>query len=346
MEHRNSTVLTNSRSIGNNILGLWGTVAHEFIHTWNMERIRSDEIQPFDLEAANMSRALWFGEGFTSYLDDLLLLRAGLIDTDDFARRIGGSIDFVTNSPGRRFFNPVEMSMQAPFVDAAASIDPTNGGNTFISYYTWGSVVGLGLDLELRTRFSDLSLDHYMRAMWAAHGRTEIPYSVDDLEAVLVELTGDAAFAREFFSRYVHGNDVPDFEALLASAGMVLRRSRPVSATIGRVGLRYGQDGAVIADYTTVGTPIYDAGLDQGDRIIELDGRALRSPADLAAVLEGKRAGDEITVRYASRGSERSAMIVLAENPALEVATYEAAGQEVDGAVRAFREEWLEPKGR
>jgi predicted metalloprotease with PDZ domain len=186
MEHRNSTVLTNAGSIRTNLLGLWGTVAHEFIHAWNMERIRSDEIEPFDLEAANMSRGLWFGEGFTSYLDDVLLRRAGLIDTENFARRIGEAIDLVTNSPGRGFFSPVEMSMQAPFVDAAASVDPTNRGNTFISYYTWGSVVALALDLELRGRLSDLSLDQYMRAMWAAHGRSEVPYSLEDLEAVLV----------------------------------------------------------------------------------------------------------------------------------------------------------------
>ena len=346
MEHRNSTVLTSSGSIQNNLLGLWGTVAHEFIHAWNMERIRSEEIQPFDLEAANMSRALWFGEGFTSYLDDLLLRRAGLIDTEDFARRIGGAIDIVTNSPGRRFFSPVEMSMQAPFVDAATSVDPTNRGNTFISYYTWGSVVALGLDLELRTRFGELSLDHYMRAVWAAHGRTEIPYSVDDLEAVLTELTGDGSFAREFFARYVGGREVPDFDALLAPAGMVLRRSRPGSGTIGAVGLRYGPDGATIQGYAALGSPVYEAGLDRGDRVVELDGRALRSPADLAAVLDGRSPGDEVTVRYVSRGAERSAVIVLAGDPALEVVTNEAVGRDVDGAVRAFREDWVESRAR
>jgi predicted metalloprotease with PDZ domain len=311
-----------------------------------MERIRSDEIQPFDLEAANMSRALWFGEGFTSYLDDLLLLRAGLIDIDVFARRLGGAIDIVTNSPGRQFFSPIEMSMQAPFRDAATSVDPTNFGNTFISYYTWGSVVGLGLDLELRTRFPGLSLDHYMRAMWATHGRTEVPYSVDDLEAVLVELTGDGAFAREFFARFVRGREVPDFEALLAPAGMALRRSRPGSATIGGVRLRYAPGGATIQGYTRLGTPLYDAGLDQGDRIVELDGRALRSAADLAVVLEGKRPGDEVAVFYVSRGSERSAVIVLGASPALEVVMYEADGRDVDRAMRTFREGWVDAKGR
>ena len=146
-----------------------------------------------------MSRGLWFGEGFTSYLDDVLLRRAELIDTEVFARRLGVAIDVVTNSPGRGFFSPVEMSMQAPFVDAATSVDPHNRGNTFISYYTWGSVVGLALDLELRGRFPGIALDHYMRAMWEAHGRTEIPYTVEDLEAALAALPAVAACAGNVF---------------------------------------------------------------------------------------------------------------------------------------------------
>ena len=80
--------------------------------------------------------------------------------------------------------------------------------------------------------------------------------------------------------------------------------------------------------------------------MVELDGRALRSPADLATALEGRRPGDEITVGYVSRGTERSAVIVLTVNPDLEVVTYEADGRAVDGDVRAFRESWVEPKGR
>ena len=167
-----------------------------------------------------------------------------------------------------------------------------------------------------------------------------------DLESVLVELTGDGAFAREFFARYVRGREVPDFEALLAPAGMVLRRSRPGSATIGGLQLRYDPDGATLQGYTTLGTPVYDAGLDRGDRIVELDGRALRSAADLAAVLEGRLPGDEVAVRYVSRGADRSAVIVLAASPALEVVTYEADGRALDGAVRTFRESWVEAKGR
>src|SRR5690606_33592791 len=105
----------------------------------------------------------WFGEGFTSYFDDLILWRAGIITDEDFAARMGAIANTVTLAPGRRFFSPVEMSMQAPFVDAATSVDPNNRDNVFLSYYTWGSGIALGLDLTLRTRFGGVTLDHLMR---------------------------------------------------------------------------------------------------------------------------------------------------------------------------------------
>ena len=63
--------------------GILGTVAHEFFHAWNMERIRSRAIEPFNFEDANMSGELWLGEGFTSYYDDLIMQRAGLQSLDD-----------------------------------------------------------------------------------------------------------------------------------------------------------------------------------------------------------------------------------------------------------------------
>ena len=68
------------------------------------------------------------------------------------------------------------MSRLAPFTDAATSIDPTNWGSFFISYYTWGEVLGLGLDLMLRARAADgvgraATLDDYMRLLWERFGR-------------------------------------------------------------------------------------------------------------------------------------------------------------------------------
>ena len=78
MEHRNSTVITSAASLRGRPRWLLDTVAHEFFHGWNVERIRPRSLEPFDFERANMSGELWLGEGFTQYYGPLMLSRAGL----------------------------------------------------------------------------------------------------------------------------------------------------------------------------------------------------------------------------------------------------------------------------
>ncbi|MEX2471596.1 MAG: PDZ domain-containing protein, partial [Gemmatimonadota bacterium] len=316
MEHRNSTIVSNTRSLAENRLGILGTVAHEFFHAWSIERIRPATLEPFDFEEANMSRELWFGEGFTSYYDDLILWRAGLIDDGEFAARMGSIAEAVTSAPGRGFFSPVEMSMQAPFVDAAVSIDPQNRGNTFLSYYTWGSGIALGLDLTLRTRFEGLTLDHLMREMWRAHGSPEIPYEVDDVEAALARVTGDAAFAADFFDRFVYGREAPDYARLLREAGIAWELTRPAAAWIGPLQLRADSGGAIVTGTPQIGSPLYEAGLDRGDRILGLDGQSVTSAEEAAEVLAGHRPGERVRVRFRSRGTEHEAELLLEEDPA------------------------------
>lgn len=341
MEHRNSTILTSSRSLRDGAMRNLGTLSHEFFHAWNTERLRAKSLEPFDFERANMSEALWFGEGFTSYYDDLTIHRAGLIDLDEYARGIGAILDVVINSPGRRFFSPVEMSMQAPFVDAATAVDPNNRPNTFISYYTWGATIGLGLDLTLRTRFRGLTLDELMRALWQTHGKTEIPYTMADLKAALAKTTGSQDFANDFFQRYIEGRDVVDYEALLAQAGLLLRKARPGQATLGRVQIQCPNGMAIIASPPLIGSPLYEAGLDRGDRILALDGKSITTAEDIASVLTARKPGDVVEITFEQRGRTRTVPLTLAEDDRLEVVTYEAAGKSVTKAMRQFRNDWL-----
>jgi predicted metalloprotease with PDZ domain len=339
MEHRNSTMLTSTASIESNALGLWGTVAHEFIHAWNVERIRPADLEPFDFEDADMSEGLWFAEGFTSYLDDLLLVRAGLIGYADFAARIGGGISFVTNAPGRQFFSPVEMSMQAPFTDRASAGDPLNQRNTFISYYTWGSVVGLGLDLELKQR--GLDIDGFLQAVWARHGRTEIPYVVADLERVLAEYSQDKSFARTFFTDYVRGRKVPDFGRLLPTQGMELVPTRPDRAWVGNPILSFSDDGATLRATTLIGSPLYAAGIDRAARIEEIDGKPIASRQAWNSAISGLRAGQPAAFHFVSRGVSRTVEVIPVPDPALSVRLETQAGV----AERAALSRWLSPRG-
>jgi predicted metalloprotease with PDZ domain len=346
MEHRNSTILTSTGSL-DNMTGLLGTVAHEFFHAWNVERIRPASLEPFDFEEANMSGELWFAEGFTSYYGPLSLRRAEVYDDGGYASAITGAINTVTNAPGRSFFSPVEMSMQAPFVDAATSVDPQNRANTFISYYTWGAGLGLALDLGIRRRYPGRTLDDFMRALWAKYGVHEHdhtplrPYTNDDLRITLGEVLGDAAFADDFFRRFIHGREAPDYAALLAAAGMTVRTVNAGSPTIGAAPVDPREGGVILTGPVLAGTTLYEVGASTGDRIIAVNGRAVASADELAAVVSALRPGNLAEITYEQRGVRITRSAAVQEDATLEVVLYENAGLQLTEAMRQFRLAWL-----
>jgi predicted metalloprotease with PDZ domain len=349
MEHRNSTIITSSRNITDpeQRIGNLSTLAHEFFHSWNVERLRPRSLEPFDFERENMSGELWFAEGFTSYWDALFMRRAGLFDDARYARDITGDVNTVINAPGRRHFSAVEMAMQAPFVDAAQSIDTQNRGNTFISYYTWGAAIGLGLDLTLRQRFPGLSLEDYMRATWRQYGQyqspalaPERPYTVNDLRRVLGEVTRDTAFANDFFRRYVEGHEVVDYARLLAPAGFLLRKSAPGRPWLGAF-LDDDSASVVLTGPAIEGGSFYRAGIDRGDRVFAIGGVPTPSGDSLSAVLRRHAAGETVRMDVRQRTGRHEVSVTLVENPGVEIVPYEAAGMPVTDAMRAFRRSWL-----
>ncbi len=338
MEHRNSTVMTSRRDIEDPVPNL-GTVAHEFFHSWNVERMRPRSLEPFDFEKANMSGELWFAEGFTSYYDALVLKRVGVRSLDRYAEALGRSLDDIVNAPGRRFFSPVGMSREAPFVDAAVSIDPTNRENTYASYYPYGAVLALGLDLSIRERFPASSLDDFMREAWRRYGKTEIPYELSNLEETLGATT-DPAFARDYFDRFIRKGDLPDFERLLALAGLELRRPDSSKAWLGAE-LSQESGGARVRTRPLIGAPLYDVGADLGDLVLELGGKRLVGDTSVADVLSSFEPGERETIVFEKRGERRESELTLQGDPAIEVVSFERAGRDVSDAIRAFRDRWL-----
>jgi predicted metalloprotease with PDZ domain len=333
MEHRNSTILTSGSSLARNPGGLLGTVSHEFFHQWNVERIRPATLEPFDFERANMSDALWLAEGFTSYYDDLLIHRAGLTTVEEYARSLAGNVDFVLNAPGRRYFSPIDMSRQAPFVDAATSVDPDNRGNTFISYYTYGAVLGLALDLEIRGRFPGKSLDDFMRLMKRKYGAPEVAYTLDDVRSTLGEAVGDPTWANGWWQQYVDGSGAPPLKELLATVGFTLRKANPGKAWLGPIGFQERDTTLMVASTVTVGSPLYDAGVERGDQLVSLDGRRTITEADVEAVLSGTRPGATIPAVIIGRTGQRRVSLTLQEDFRLEI---------VAEATTPLRDAWLQ----
>jgi predicted metalloprotease with PDZ domain len=350
MEHRNSAVMTASGSIRASRHDLLDSVAHEFFHSWNVERIRPRALEPFDFERANMSAELWLAEGFTQYYSALLLQRAGIADLRTTAEAF---TDFVQAAlaPGRAARSAEEMSRMAVFTDGAAPVDRTNWSSTVVSYYQLGGSLALALDLMLRERSDGrLTLDDYMRAMWHAHGRpkgprpgyVDRPYTAADAEARLAEVANNRAFAREFFGRYVQGHDVPDFERLLSHAGFVVWKRDAGRAWWGDVRLTSRGAGLRIEDPVPAASPAYAAGLEQDDEVRSVDNVRVRAPDDVSAIIERRKPGDVIRVVYVDRtGMEKATSVTLAERPHLEVVPIEATGGTLTPADRMFRDRWL-----
>jgi predicted metalloprotease with PDZ domain len=337
MEHRNSTIITDQRSLRDANFSQINTLSHEFIHSWNVERLRPAELEPFDFTRANPTPSLWFAEGFTQYYGPLMIRRAGEMSVDDFLKNLGGTLSAIVNRPARRYGGPEEMSLRAPFVDAAKAIDQVNP-NIYVSYYPYGAMLALALDLQLRQR--GLSLDAYMRHLWTTMGDPERAYTPADLERGLGEVTRDPAFARVFFDGSVHASGLPDYAPLLAQAGLTLR---PVDATRGWLGLSLtaGEGGAVVGDAPWPNAPAYAAGLERGDTILRIDGQPVTDPTGAQALLAGHRPGDRIVVRFRQRGVEREASLRYAADPTFEVVRSETAGGRVTPAQMAFRKNWL-----
>lgn len=314
MEHRNSTIVTNSKPL-DEPLGETsiGTISHEFIHVWNVERIRPASLEPFDFEEANMSGELWFAEGFTSYYTNLILARAGIRSETEYVEGLAGGLNYVINHPGREFFSPVEMSYQAPFVDAARSVDPVNRENTFISYYTYGSVLGLALDLSLRNLDGDKNLDDLMKLVWQEFGKPEVPYTNRDIEATLAEYAGEK-FATEFFNNYIYDSQMPDYDQLFESVGVNFGKANPGKASLGtNISIENGI--GTLSSNAIKGSPIYKAGIAETDEILSIAGTSLSQVNEVDEILANHKPGDEIEITFERWGKKKTARVELTEDP-------------------------------
>lgn len=337
MEHRNSTYVVSGlpveRPLGSTSMG---TMSHEFFHNWNVERIRPKSLEPFSFEDANMSGELWFAEGFTSYYTALMQARSGSISAEQYVNGLGGSVGYVINAPGRSFHNPIEMSYQAPFVDAATSIDPTNLSNIFISYYTYGSVLGLALDMSLRTMDNGKNLDDYMKYVWQKHGKTEIPYTVRDLQARMAEYAGES-FANEFFGKYILDSQMPDYASLFKKMGVTYTNRAEGRASIGG-NIRNQRGGWQLTGNATVGSPIYKAGVESEDVILSIAGTTLTDDSNINEIIAAHKPGDTIEIKYRKIwGEEKTSKLTLEEAQAWST----AMDANADAKAKARRDAWL-----
>jgi predicted metalloprotease with PDZ domain len=279
LEHRNSTALicnradlprhnsndgsANDAKQSDGYTTLLGLISHEYFHTWNVKRLRPAEFARYDYTQENYTELLWFFEGFTSYYDDLLLRRAGLIDDAQYLKLLNKTINQVLQTPGREVHSVAQSSFEAW---TKYYRQDANSPNLTVSYYTKGALVALSLDLTLRqhgVKNHSVSLDDVMRALWTrcCTGKHNGPMTEADVLAVLKELTGRSWTAE--FKAWVHGTRDLPLEKLLANHGVNVKHDPAQLAQ--RLGLRVAEDHSVQIKTVLNGSAAHKAGFAPGD---------------------------------------------------------------------------------
>ena len=336
LEHRASTALMCSRSdlprrgvakITESYRGFLGLCSHEYFHTWNVKRLKPAAFAPYDLDRENYTSLLWVFEGFTSYYDDLMLLRAGVIDRDSYLELLGRTITSHLRTPGRHRQSVAESSFDA-WIKYYRQDE--NSPNEVVSYYVKGSLVALCLDLHIRERTRGRkSLDDLMQLMWRRRGLSGEGVGEDEVEALAEEASGLKLGA--FFDETVRGTAELPLARLLATQGIDMRlrpatgsndkgglakAEKSVRQARASMGIRSRVDGKeIVVTHVLEGGAAQLAGVAAGDSIVAIDG--LRpGTGGMDAVLALRRPGQVLQLRAFRRDEMHEFSVRLLAAPA------------------------------
>ena len=329
LEHLNSTSIgcfnelddrrpTNRHYIVNTYQNTLDVAAHEFFHAWNVKRLRPRELGPFDYTQMVHTPSLWISEGITDYYAAVALARTGIFTPQDYLDHMGRVITALEQSPGRKERSIADTSWDTWFGGGGggfgAGAYSTNLVNTNYSYYDGGNVMGLLLDLEIRHATQNRkSLDDWMRLMYQRYALPKPGFEPGDAVRAASEVAGTDMTS--FFAHYVTGKDLPPYERDLAYAGIRLEQETSAAAWVGAT-LDTDPAGHVLITNIIPGSPAEHDGLDRGDVITALDGKAVDRKA-LDEALAAGHPGDKFDLTVTRFAKPQTISVTSATDPTI-----------------------------
>ena len=338
LEHRNSTSLLCARDdlpqpgaaeLTDGYRTFLGLCSHEYFHAWNVKRIRPAAFTPYDYQRENYTRLLWAFEGITSYYDDLMLRRSGLIDEAAWLQLLGETATRVWRGPGRHRQSVAESSFDAWTKFYRPDADTPNA---VVSYYAKGALVALALDLTLRSGTDNrVSLDDVMRRLWQEHGCTGRGVEEGDIRRIAEECSG--LKLGPFFRMAIEGTEDLPLAKLLKKAG--IRLQRQAASKVPSLGIKTAGEGNELRIATAYrGGPAEAAGLAAGDVLIAIDGLRV-TPGNVERLLQRRLAGEKVEV-HAFRRDELIVCQVRLDEPAMDAHRLVMMDDE-----NVLRDDWL-----
>jgi predicted metalloprotease with PDZ domain len=293
LEHKNSTSLIFSRTelpgrrdkkISTGYRRLLALCSHEYFHLWNVKRITPKAFLEHDTSQEVYTRQLWIFEGITSYYDELMLLRSGIIDRNDYFEMLAETVTRVMRGSGRH-----KQTLEESSFDAWTKFykQDENAPNAIVSYYAKGALFALVLDLTIRLQTKgELSLDHVMRAMWERYGKNALGVPEDGFERLVLEVT--SLNLKQLFEQGIRSTlDLPLAETLeeygvqlqLVPAhtqddkgGITLQATKDREAPLVLGAKFIDSSGVIRVQQVFDDSAAQVAGLSSGDEIIAVDG--------------------------------------------------------------------------
>ncbi len=311
-EYYNSTVVhTDPRAFWDEDRwqGFLGLMAHEFFHTWNVKRFRPASIDRYDYQNINYTELLWVAEGLTSYYDQLLPVRAGLVSVDDYRDQLAETIGGVIDNPGYSQDTLARASLEAWTKGFHRGADrAADKPNRTVSFYSQGGLLGLVLDLEIR-RISNgaRSLDTVMSALYDDFPLGGGGFTYADFRSRLATAGGSALADR--LDGWVYDTQPLPIAEALESIGWLLEREDTADDPV-QVSINAPLSGnPPVVRYARLDGAAWRAGLNAGDELLALDG--VRIGSGFNALLRRYTPGDEVELTFFRDGVLKTLPVTL-----------------------------------
>ena len=290
LEHVNSTTLSVNRwtYAGADYLGFLNLVAHEYFHLWNVKRIRPIELGPFNYDEEVYTSLLWVMEGFTSYYDELMMLRAGYYTQAEYLTKLQSLINYAEGSVGSR----VQPVAHASFDAWIKSYRPNeNSANTTMSYYSRGAVIASVFDAMIINKYNGAKcLDDFMQHLYKTYyEKQDRGFTVAEFKNELAIFTGQDMTI--FFKKYIDGTEIIPFNDYFSKVGVTVKQNALTRASFGATVQNSG--GKVIIKSIRANSAAEDAGLSVNDEVIGCNGYRV-DQAMLDGIMNGLEVNEEV----------------------------------------------------
>jgi predicted metalloprotease with PDZ domain len=290
LEHANSTTLSVNRWTysGSNYVNFLNLVAHEYFHLWNVKRLRPIELGPFNYDQENYTNLLWVMEGFTSYYDELIMRRIGMVSQDEFVSKIQSTVNYVEGTVGSRVQSLAHSSFDAWIKGYRPN---ENSSNTTMTYYSRGQVIAAIFDVLIVEKYAGKKcLDDFMRHLYNKYAK-QIKRGISDKEfkEELEEFLG--LDLTDFYQKYIEGTEIPPYSEYFSKVGITVKY---VGTNKPSFGATLKEDGGmVIVRNVRSESSAEKAGLSVNDEIIAYDGTRA-DQASLESYINSLKEGEEV----------------------------------------------------